>query len=248
MKVRYHHDMRRLQLPHDRYRAPPSAWPSCRSCPATTPAGARSRPATTRSCSGVITPCVRPGVTHVYHQYTIRVNERDAFAEQLKRAGRRERHLLPDPGPPAEAVPRARLRRRALPGHGAAHRAGAQHPGPSVADRRRGRDGHRGRERDGRRARPARRRGAVPMSDPAPRPLRAGVVGLGMMGRNHVRVWDESVHGVELVAVADPDPAAVRRATQRRRARGYEDAGAHARRGGARPRQHRGARPACTCR
>ena len=44
-------------------------------------------------------------------------------------------------------------------------------------------------------------------------PLRAGVVGLGMMGRNHVRVWDEAVPGVELVAVADPDTAAVERAT-----------------------------------
>jgi dTDP-4-amino-4,6-dideoxygalactose transaminase len=36
---------------------------------------------------GVITPFVRPGVTHVYHQYTIRVNERDAFAERLKERG-----------------------------------------------------------------------------------------------------------------------------------------------------------------
>jgi len=54
-------------------------------------------------------------------------------------------------------------------------------------------------------------------------PLRAGVVGLGMMGRNHVRVWDEAITGVELVAVADPDPAAVARATAGRRAHGYED-------------------------
>ncbi|MGZ8562421.1 MAG: Gfo/Idh/MocA family oxidoreductase, partial [Candidatus Limnocylindria bacterium] len=54
-------------------------------------------------------------------------------------------------------------------------------------------------------------------------PMRAGVVGLGMMGRNHVRVWDEAIPGVELVAVADPDPAAVARATAGRRARGYED-------------------------
>ena len=54
-------------------------------------------------------------------------------------------------------------------------------------------------------------------------PLRAGVVGLGMMGRNHVRVWDEAIAGVELVAVADPDPAAVTRATAGRRARGYAD-------------------------
>jgi predicted dehydrogenase len=63
------------------------------------------------------------------------------------------------------------------------------------------------------------------MSDGNQRPLRAGVVGLGMMGRNHVRVWDESVEGVELVAVADPDAAAVARATAGRRARGYEDPG-----------------------
>ena len=36
---------------------------------------------------GVLTPFVRPGVTHVYHQYTIRVAERDAFAEKLKERG-----------------------------------------------------------------------------------------------------------------------------------------------------------------
>ncbi len=36
---------------------------------------------------GVITPSVRAGVTHVYHQYTLRVNERDAFAERLKQRG-----------------------------------------------------------------------------------------------------------------------------------------------------------------
>ena len=53
--------------------------------------------------------------------------------------------------------------------------------------------------------------------------LRAGVVGLGMMGRNHVRVWDEAVEDVDLVAVADPDPAAVARATAGRRARGFDD-------------------------
>ena len=56
------------------------------------------------------------------------------------------------------------------------------------------------------------------------RPLRAGVIGLGMMGRNHVRVWDEAVPDVELVAVADPDPSALERATSGRRARGFVDA------------------------
>ena len=60
------------------------------------------------------------------------------------------------------------------------------------------------------------------MTDAA-RPLRAGVVGLGMMGRNHVRVWDEVIDGVELAAVADPDPAALRQATTGRAARGYGD-------------------------
>jgi predicted dehydrogenase len=54
--------------------------------------------------------------------------------------------------------------------------------------------------------------------------LRVGVVGLGMMGRNHVRVWDEAVDGVDLVAVADPDPEAVRQAADGRAARGYASA------------------------
>jgi predicted dehydrogenase len=61
------------------------------------------------------------------------------------------------------------------------------------------------------------------MIDGSPRRLRAGVIGLGMMGRNHVRVWDEAIHTVDLVAVADPDPAAVARATAGRRASGFED-------------------------
>jgi UDP-N-acetylglucosamine 3-dehydrogenase len=54
-------------------------------------------------------------------------------------------------------------------------------------------------------------------------PLRAGVVGLGMMGRNHVRVYDEVLPDVELIAVADPDPIALRKATTGRAARGYVD-------------------------
>ena len=55
-------------------------------------------------------------------------------------------------------------------------------------------------------------------------PLRAGVVGLGMMGRNHVRVWDEAVEGVDLVAIADPDAEAVRHAAHGRAARGFASA------------------------
>ena len=57
----------------------------------------------------------------------------------------------------------------------------------------------------------------------SPAPLRAAVVGLGMMGRNHVRVYDEVLADVDLVAVADPDPEALRRATTGRGARGYAD-------------------------
>jgi dTDP-4-amino-4,6-dideoxygalactose transaminase len=36
---------------------------------------------------GVAVPTVRPGVTHVYHQYTIRVPDRDAFAARLADRG-----------------------------------------------------------------------------------------------------------------------------------------------------------------
>jgi UDP-N-acetylglucosamine 3-dehydrogenase len=60
-------------------------------------------------------------------------------------------------------------------------------------------------------------------TDQAVAPLRAGVVGLGMMGRNHVRVYDEVLADVELIAVADPDPVALRKATTGRAARGYGD-------------------------
>jgi dTDP-4-amino-4,6-dideoxygalactose transaminase len=40
-----------------------------------------------RDLRGVVTPGVEPGVTHVYHQYTIRVNRRDEFVERLKERG-----------------------------------------------------------------------------------------------------------------------------------------------------------------
>ena len=53
--------------------------------------------------------------------------------------------------------------------------------------------------------------------------LRAAVIGLGMMGANHARVLNE-LGGVELVGVADPDAAAVGRATAGRTARGYATA------------------------
>ena len=64
---------------------------------------------------------------------------------------------------------------------------------------------------------------AAQKADSPMAPLRAGVVGLGMMGRNHVRVYDEVLPGVELIALADPDPIALRKATTGRAARGYGD-------------------------
>ena len=53
--------------------------------------------------------------------------------------------------------------------------------------------------------------------------LRAGVIGLGVMGRNHARAWGE-VPGSELVAVTDSDPRAVERATRGRTLHGFTDA------------------------
>jgi predicted dehydrogenase len=44
------------------------------------------------------------------------------------------------------------------------------------------------------------------------------------MGRNHVRVWNQAVDGVQLVAVADPDPVARGAATHGRSISGYADA------------------------
>jgi UDP-N-acetylglucosamine 3-dehydrogenase len=62
------------------------------------------------------------------------------------------------------------------------------------------------------------------VSDGAPRPLRAGVIGLGSMGRNHARVLDEALDGVELVAVADPWAEALRATSDDRGVRGYAEA------------------------
>jgi len=40
-----------------------------------------------RALRGVVRPVVRPGVTHVFHQYTIRVHRRDEFVERLRERG-----------------------------------------------------------------------------------------------------------------------------------------------------------------
>jgi predicted dehydrogenase len=54
------------------------------------------------------------------------------------------------------------------------------------------------------------------------RPLRAGVIGLGFMGRNHLRAYSE-LDGVDVVAVADADPAVLERAARGRTVRPYPD-------------------------
>jgi UDP-N-acetylglucosamine 3-dehydrogenase len=52
--------------------------------------------------------------------------------------------------------------------------------------------------------------------------MRVGVIGLGAMGRQHVRVYDD-MDDVELVAVADANPATLERILRKTRARGYRD-------------------------
>ncbi len=54
------------------------------------------------------------------------------------------------------------------------------------------------------------------------KPLRAGVIGLGFMGRNHLRAYGE-LDGVDVVAVADPDVDVLERAVRGRTVRPYPD-------------------------
>jgi UDP-N-acetylglucosamine 3-dehydrogenase len=55
-----------------------------------------------------------------------------------------------------------------------------------------------------------------------PKLLRAGVIGVGVMGRNHARVYAEMDDAI-LVAVADPDQNILNRLAQRYRVRTYTD-------------------------
>ncbi len=56
----------------------------------------------------------------------------------------------------------------------------------------------------------------------SPEPLRAAVVGVGMMGQNHVRVYRE-ISGVQLVGVADPDVRLRDNMAQQHHIRAYEN-------------------------
>ena len=86
MKVRYHHDL----LGYNFRMTDIAAAIGLAQLPKLPANNDRRRAIAARydaELRGVITPQVRPGVTHVYHQYTLRVNERDAFAEALKASG-----------------------------------------------------------------------------------------------------------------------------------------------------------------
>ena len=86
MKVRYHHDV----VGYNFRMTDISAAIGLAQLPKLPAFNERRRAIAARydaELRGVITPSVRPGVTHAYHQYTLRVNERDAFAEALKARG-----------------------------------------------------------------------------------------------------------------------------------------------------------------
>ena len=86
MKVRYHHDV----LGYNFRMTDIAAAIGLAQLPKLPGANERRRLIAARydaELRGVITPSVRPGVTHVYHQYTLRVNERDAFSEALRARG-----------------------------------------------------------------------------------------------------------------------------------------------------------------
>jgi perosamine synthetase len=86
MKVRYHHDT----LGYNFRMTDIHASIGLAQLPKLEARNARRREIAARydaELDGVITPAVRPGVTHVYHQYTIRVARRDEFAELLRDRG-----------------------------------------------------------------------------------------------------------------------------------------------------------------
>ena len=140
-------------------------------------------------------PRVGPGARPVWHQYTVRAPRRDQLVATLAALGVPAGVYYPTP---IHRLPRIRPRSRP-----AAHRGGGQRGAvvtgaaravasparPSCLCRR---TSHRTSPRT------SRRTGDCPVNE-----LRAGLVGLGMMGRNHARVL-KALDGVRLVAAADP--------------------------------------------
>jgi perosamine synthetase len=86
MRVRYHHEMVGYNFRMDEVHASIGLA----QLPKLPAYNARRRAIAARydrDLRGVMTPRVPTGVTHVYHQYTIRVNRRDEFVEQLRERG-----------------------------------------------------------------------------------------------------------------------------------------------------------------
>ncbi len=86
MKVRYHHDI----VGYNFRMTDLAAAIGLAQLPKLAEYNARRQSIAARydaELRGVVTPRVRPGATHVYHQYTIRVNRRDAFADALTERG-----------------------------------------------------------------------------------------------------------------------------------------------------------------
>ena len=86
MKVRYHHDI----VGYNFRMTDIAAAIGLAQLPKLAAANERRRAIAARydaELVGVVTPTVREGAAHVYHQYTIRVRERDAFVEKLRERG-----------------------------------------------------------------------------------------------------------------------------------------------------------------
>ncbi len=86
MKVRYHHEI----VGYNFRMTDLAAAIGLAQLPKLPAANERRRAIAARydaELRGVITPTTRTGVTHVYHQYTIRVNRRDEFAAALGERG-----------------------------------------------------------------------------------------------------------------------------------------------------------------
>lgn len=86
MKVRYHHDV----LGYNFRMTDLAAAIGLAQLPKLAGFNERRRAIAARydaELRGVVTPVVRPGVTHVYHQYTIRVADREGFEFRLRDRG-----------------------------------------------------------------------------------------------------------------------------------------------------------------
>ncbi len=148
------------------------------------------------------TPATAAEATHVFHQYTIRVREgRDRVQAGLTERGIGSAVYYPTPIHLLKPYLPGRARRQPRLGPArddAGRRRGAVPAGVPGAVRGRAVPDRRGRQRA---------HGRV--SAVGDGTLRAGLIGLGAMGRHHARVL-AGLEGVELVAVADPggDPHA----------------------------------------